>query len=123
MVPITEMSRTFILKGKNETAETGSSAPLTFDPSHRAQVLLEAVVELGIGDGLKVAGVDAAGRRGVAARAHAGVVAQPALVQVRVGQGVLRRDPLGLETQEELLYHRLATRGLLWLYRSLCFMC
>lgn len=62
--------------------------------SHRAQVLLKAIIKLGISDGLKVAGVNPAGGRGVAALAHAGVVTQPALVQVRVCQSVLRRDPL-----------------------------
>lgn len=66
-----------------------AAAELTFDLPHRAQVLLKAIVELGVGDRLEVAGVNTAGGCGVAAFAHAGVVAQPALVQVRVGQGVL----------------------------------
>lgn len=72
---------------------------LTFDLSHRAEVLLEAVVELGISDGLKVTGVDASRGCGIAAFTHAGVVAQATLVQVRVSQGVLRRNPLGLEVE------------------------
>lgn len=72
---------------------------LTFDLSHSAQVLLEAIVKLGGRDRLEVTGVNPAGGRGVAAFAHAGVVAQPTFVQVRVSQGVLRRDPLGLETK------------------------
>lgn len=62
--------------------------------SHRAQVLLKAIIKLGISDRLKVAGVNPARGRGVAAFAHAGVVSQPALVQVRVCQSVFRRDPL-----------------------------
>lgn len=65
----------------------------TFDVSYRAQVLLKAIVKLGISDRLKVAGVNPARGRGVAAFAHAGVVAQPSLVQVRVSQGIFRRDP------------------------------
>lgn len=48
---------------------------LTFDLSHRCQVLFEAVVELGVGDGLKVTCIDAARGGGVAALAHARVVA------------------------------------------------
>lgn len=67
---------------------------LTFDLSHRAQVLLKAIVKLGISDRLEVTGVNPAGGCGVAAFAHARVVAQPPLVQVRVSQGILRRDPL-----------------------------
>lgn len=74
---------------------------LTFDLSHGAQVLLKAVVELGIGDGLEVTGVNTPGGRGVAAFTHAGVVAQAALVQVRVSQGVLGRNPLGLEVKHK----------------------
>lgn len=77
----------------------GLAVALTFDLSHRAEVLLEAVVELGISDGLKVTGVDAPRGCGVAAFTHAGVVAQATLVQVRVSQGVLRRNPLGLEVE------------------------
>lgn len=42
--------------------------------SHRAQVLLKAIIKLGISDRLKVAGVNPARGRGVAAFAHAGVV-------------------------------------------------
>lgn len=72
---------------------------LTFDLSHGAQVLLKAVVKLGIGDGLEVTGVNTPRGRRVAAFAHAGVVAQAALVQVRVSQGVLRRNALGLEVR------------------------
>lgn len=72
---------------------------LTFDLSHRAEVLLKAVVKLGVGDGLKITGVDASRGRGVAAFTHAGVVAQAALVQVGVSQGVLRRNPLGLHVK------------------------
>lgn len=82
---------------------------LTFDLSHGAQVLLKAVVELGLGDGLEVAGVDAPGGGGVAAPAHAGVVAQATLVQVRVGQRVLRRDPLGLRVQTRDADHNKCT--------------
>ena len=42
---------------------------------------------------LEVGGVLAAGGRVVAALAHTRVVAQPPLVQVRVGEGVRRRHP------------------------------
>lgn len=83
----------------------GLAVALTFDLSHRAEVLLEAVVELGIGDGLKVTGVDASRGCGVAAFTHAGVVAQATLVQVRVSQGVLRRNPLGLEVENNRDLH------------------
>lgn len=62
----------------------------TFDVSYRAQVLLKAIVKLGISDRLKVTGVNPARGRGVAAFAHAGVVAQPSLVQIRVSQGIFR---------------------------------
>lgn len=62
---------------------------LTFDLSDGGQILLEAVVELGVGDRLEVAGVDAARGGGVAALTHTGVVPQSALVQVGVGQGIL----------------------------------
>lgn len=81
--------------GLTETQELAGSQPqLTFDMSHRAQVLLKAIIKLGISDRLKVAGVNPARGRGVAAFAHAGVVTQPALIQVGVCQSVFRRDPL-----------------------------
>lgn len=67
--------------------------------SHRAQVLLKAIVELGISDRLKVACVNPARGRGVAAFAHAGVVTQSTLVQVWVCQGVFCRDPLWLAAE------------------------
>lgn len=93
----------FQLKPKTgwRNRELGAPLPvaLTFDLSHGAQVLLKAVVKLWIGDGLEVTGVNTPGGRSVAAFAHAGVVAQAALVQVRVSQGVLRRNPLGLEVK------------------------
>lgn len=79
---------------------------LTFDLSNRAQVLLESIVKLRICHWLKVAGVNTARRCGVAAFAHACVVAQSTLVQVRVGQGILSWDPLWLETQQ--------TYGIIW---------
>lgn len=66
-----------------------TSDKLTFDLSHRAQVLLKAIIKLGISDGLKVTGVNTAGGCGVAAFAHACVVAESTLVQVRVSQGIL----------------------------------
>lgn len=47
----------------------------------------------------EVAGVDAAAGHRVAALTHAGVVAQAAFVQVRVGQGVAAGDPFGLRAQ------------------------
>lgn len=65
-----------------------------FDLSHRAQVLLKAIIKLGISDGLKVTGVNTAGGCGVAAFAHACVVAESTLVQVRVSQGILCWNPL-----------------------------
>lgn len=81
---------------KNRERQLGG---LTFDLSHGAQVLLKAVVKLGIGDGLEVTGVNTPRGRRVAAFTHAGVVAQATLVQVRVSQGVLRRNALGLEVK------------------------
>lgn len=88
-------------KEGGETRTTAQRLPegLTFDLSHGAQVLLKAVVKLGVGDGLKVTGVNTPGGCGVAALTHAGVVAQAPLVQVRVRQGVLRRNALGLEVR------------------------
>lgn len=62
----------------------------TFDLSHRAQVLLKAIIKLGISDRLKVTGVNTARGCGVAAFAHACVVPQSTLVQVGVSQGILR---------------------------------
>lgn len=51
------------LRSPTAKDRTENSGPpplgLTFDLSHGAQVLLKAVVELGIGDGLEVTGVNA----------------------------------------------------------------
>ena len=70
----------------------------TFPLPDGQQAVLVAVAEGALGHGLEVSGVDASAGDGVAALAHAGVVAQPALVQVRVGQSVAAGDTLGLET-------------------------
>lgn len=61
-------------------ATSSSADKLTFDLSHRAQVLLEAIVKLRISDRLKVTGVNPARGCGVAALAHARVVAQPTFI-------------------------------------------
>lgn len=66
----------------------GAAHRFTFDLSHGAQILLKAIIKLGVGDGLEVAGVHAARGGGVAAFAHARVVAKSTLVQVRVSQGI-----------------------------------
>lgn len=65
-----------------------------FDLSHRAQVLLKAIIKLGIGDRLEVAGVNTARGCCVAAFAHARVVTQSTLVQVWMSQRVLGWNPL-----------------------------
>lgn len=70
--------------------------PLTFALPHGQQAVLVAVAERALSHRLEVAGVHAPAGDGVAALAHAGVVAQAALVQVGVGQGVAAGDPLGL---------------------------
>lgn len=67
------------------------------------------MAERALGDGLEVAGVDPPTGDGVAALAHTGVVAQPALVQVRVGQRVAARDPLGLDTNNHTSLTRTRT--------------
>lgn len=69
----------------------------TFALPHRQQAVLVAVAEGPLRHRLKVAGVDPAAGDGVAALTHAGVVAQTTFVQVRVGQRVAARDPLGLD--------------------------
>lgn len=74
---------------------TGAAA--TFALPHRQQAVLVAVAEGPLRHRLKVAGVDPAAGDGVAALTHAGVVAQATFVQVRVGQRVAARDPLGLD--------------------------
>lgn len=79
----------------------------TFDLSHRAQVLLKAIIKLGISDRLEVIGVNTARGRGVAAFAHARVVAQSTLVQVRVSQRILRWNPLWLEATRKQVRHQL----------------
>ena len=72
----------------------------TFSLPHRQQAVLIAVAERTLGYRLKVPGVNPAAGDGVAALTHAGVVAQTALVQVRVGEGIAARNPLGLERRE-----------------------
>ncbi len=73
--------------------------------AHAGQLILPRVVEVDLGARLKVARVlaQAAGSR-VAARAHAAVVAQPALVQVRVAQRLVHADPL-VRVQRQHLAH------------------
>ncbi len=77
---------------------------LTFDLPNWRQVLLKTIVKLGVGDRLKVTGVDAARGSGVAAFAHAGVVPQTPLIQIRVCQCVLCRDPLRLYWKTDLFW-------------------
>lgn len=50
---------------------------------------------------LKVTRVNSPAGDGVAALAHAGVVAQATFVQVRVGERVAAGDPLGLGAEEK----------------------
>ena len=76
----------------------------TFALPDRQQAVLVAVAEGPLGGRLEVPGVDAATGHRVAALAHAGVVAQPALVQVGVGQCVAAGDTLGLH--ERYIYRR-----------------
>lgn len=58
------------------------------------QAVLVAVAEGSLSHRLEVPSVDAAAGNRVAALTHAGVVPQPTLVQVWVGQGVTARDTL-----------------------------
>lgn len=68
---------------------------VTFDLVHGGQLALPGVVEGVRGDRFEVGRVVAGGRRGaVAAFAHARMVAQAALLQVGVGQGVHHRNAL-----------------------------
>lgn len=83
----------------NRKAISNSADTLTFDLSDRAEVLLKAIIKLGISDRLKVTCVNTARGSGVAAFAHACVVAQSTLIQVRVSQSILRWNPLWLETK------------------------
>lgn len=69
----------------------------TFSLPHRQQAVLVAVAERPLGHRLEVARVHSAAGNRVAALTHAGVVAQAALIQVRVGQGVAAGDPFGLD--------------------------
>lgn len=71
----------------------------TFSLPHGQQTVLVAVAERPLGHRLKVAGVNSAAGNRVAALTHAGVVAQTAFVQVRVGQGVAAGDPFGLDVK------------------------
>lgn len=84
---------------------------LTFDLSHRAQVLLKPIIKFGIGDRFKITGIDTARGCGVAAFTHARVVAQSTLIQVRMSQGILCWDPLWLENKHT---------GSTWLTRIHC---
>lgn len=70
----------------------------TFSLPHGQQAVLVAVAERSLGDRLEVPGVNSPAGNGIAALTHAGVVAQAAFVQVRVGQGVAAGNPFGLET-------------------------
>lgn len=71
----------------------------TFALPHRQQAVLVAVAERPLRHRLEVARVNSPAGDGVAALAHAGVVAQATLVQVRVGQRVAAGDPFGLDTE------------------------
>lgn len=61
----------------------------------REQAVIVAVAEVAVGGRFKVPRVHAPTGHRVAALAHARVVAQTALVQVGVGEGVAARDPFG----------------------------
>lgn len=71
----------------------------TFSLPHGQQAVLVAVAERPLGHRLEVAGVNSSAGDGVAALTHAGVVAQAAFVQVRVGEGIAAGDPLGLDVK------------------------
>lgn len=101
-----------------QQTQLNSADKRTFDLSHRAQILLKVIIKFGISDRLKVTGVNTARGCGVAALAHACMVAQSTFVQVGVSQGVLRWNPLCLETKQTR-YMRL-TRLLTAFYIHLC---
>ena len=67
---------------------------LVLDLVDARQVTLPRVVKGSVGLWLKVSGVHPVARFGVAARAHAGVVAEPPLVQVGVVERVSHSDTL-----------------------------
>lgn len=71
----------------------------TFSLPHRQQAVLVAVAEWPLGHRLEVAGVNSSAGNRVAALTHAGVIAQAAFVQVRVGEGIAARDPFGLHVK------------------------
>lgn len=55
---------------------------------------------------LKVTRVNSPAGHGVAALAHAGVVAQAPFVQVRVGERVAAGDPFGLDAEQKQVKRR-----------------
>ena len=75
----------------------------TFALPHGQHAVLVAVAERLLGGRLKVPGVNSPTRHRVAALAHAGVVTQAPLVQVRVGEGVAAGDTFGLEVKTQRL--------------------
>ena len=86
---------------------------LVLDLGHAGELLLPLVGKGALRDGLEVADVLARARllRGEAAGAHARVVAQAALVQVRVVQRLGHRDPLlGVQRQHLQAGDRLSFR-------------
>lgn len=70
----------------------------TFSLPHRQQTVFVAVAERPFCYRLKVPGVNSAAGNRVAALTHAGVVAQTAFVQVRVGERVAAGNPFSLDT-------------------------
>lgn len=56
------------------------SKVLTFNLSDRAEVLLKGVIKFGVGDRLKVTGIDSSRRGGKAALTHTRMVSQPPFI-------------------------------------------
>lgn len=56
------------------------SKVLTFNLSDRAEVLLKGVIKFGVGDRIKVPGVDSPRRGGKAALSHTHMVSEPPFI-------------------------------------------
>ena len=65
-------SRQYIING---IGAEGQKKILTFNLSNRTEVLLKSVIKFGIGDGLKVTGINSSRRSGKATFTHARVIA------------------------------------------------
>lgn len=72
----------------------------TFSLPHRQQTVLITVAERTLSYRLEVPGVNSTTGNRVAALTHAGVITQAPFVQVRMGESITARNPLGLEKKK-----------------------